>query len=49
MTQDRNLAIDNANKINRSTPLGAAALKMNQDKQAAGDGKKDFSSIIESL
>ena len=49
MTKDLNLAIDNANAINSPTPLGAAALKMYQDKQAAGDGKKDFSSIIESL
>ena len=49
MTKDLNLAIDNANAINSPTPLGSAALKMYQNKQAAGDGKKDFSSIIESL
>lgn len=49
MTKDLSLAIENAIAHHASTPLGTLALRMYEEKQAAGDGKRDFSSIIESL
>jgi len=49
MTKDLGLAIDNGNSNSAKTPLGKLALEMYKDKQKLGDGKKDFSSIIESL
>lgn len=47
MAKDLNLAINNAESTDSVTPLGKMALEMYQKKQAQGDGKKDFSSIIE--
>ncbi len=49
MAKDLGLALDNATTTNSSTPLGKLALEMYQQKQNQGDGKKDFSSIIELL
>jgi len=49
MTKDLTLAIDNAGNTGSQTPLGKMALALYQNKQKAGDGKRDFSSIIESL
>ena len=49
MTKDLGLAIENAIAHEASTPLGTLALRMYEEKQAAGDGKRDFSSIIEAL
>ena len=49
MTKDLGLAISNAEDTHSKTPLGKAALAMYQQKQASGDGQRDFSSIIELL
>lgn len=49
MAKDLGLAIDNATANNSATPLGKLALDMYQQKQQQGDGKRDFSSIIELL
>ncbi len=49
MAKDLGLAIENAESTDSNTPLGSKALEMYREKQAAGDGKRDFSSIIESL
>ena len=49
MAKDLGLAIGNAQATNSKTPLGAMALELYKEKQNQGDGKKDFSSIIESL
>jgi len=49
MTKDLGLAIDNAGSTKSKTPLGKHAYDMYLEKQASGDGKRDFSSIIESL
>ncbi|MDX1452359.1 MAG: 3-hydroxyisobutyrate dehydrogenase [Oleiphilaceae bacterium] len=49
MTKDLGLAIDNAQANAAKTPLGAMALQLYLEKQAHGDGKRDFSSIIEAL
>lgn len=47
MLKDLNLAIDNAEATHSNTPLGKVARQLYQDKQEKGDGRKDFSSIIE--
>jgi 3-hydroxyisobutyrate dehydrogenase len=47
MAKDLGLAIDNARAISSATPLGEMALNLYTEKQAQGDGKRDFSSIIE--
>lgn len=47
MTKDLGLAMDNAKNQSSATPLGALALELYQQKQASGDGARDFSSIIE--
>jgi 3-hydroxyisobutyrate dehydrogenase len=47
MTKDLGLAISNADGCGSATPLGKLALSLYQEKQSAGDGKRDFSSIIE--
>lgn len=49
MTKDLGLAALNAQSTGSNTPLGNAAYEMYQQKQASGDGLKDFSSIIELL
>ena len=49
MAKDLGLALDNAQSTQSKTPLGQLALELYQSKQAQGDGKKDFSSIIELL
>ena len=49
MTKDLALAIANADTNKQATPLGKMALEMFQQKQEQGDGKRDFSSIIELL
>lgn len=49
MAKDLGLAIGNAKASNSPTPLGEHALALYQQKQADGDGKRDFSSIIELL
>jgi len=49
MTKDLGLAISNAEVSNSKTPLGQLAYELYKAKQAAGDGGKDFTSIIESL
>ena len=49
MAKDLGLAIDNASANNSATPLGKLALDMYLQKQQQGDGKRDFSSIIELL
>ncbi len=49
MTKDLGLALANAQANGAVTPMGALALQMYQEKQAAGDGRRDFSSIIEAL
>lgn len=47
MAKDLGLAIDNAKSNDAGTPLGKLAQSLFIEKQAAGDGKRDFSSIIE--
>jgi len=47
MAKDLGLAIDNAQTTQSQTPLGKMALELYKSKQKSGDGKKDFSSIIE--
>lgn len=47
MAKDLGLAINNANSCGSATPLGQLALELYQEKQEAGDGKRDFSSILE--
>ena len=47
MTKDLGLALDNAETTNSHTPLGKQALALYKQKQNLGDGRKDFSSIIE--
>ncbi|MCA0900575.1 3-hydroxyisobutyrate dehydrogenase [Microbulbifer agarilyticus] len=49
MTKDLGLAIENAKKTNSKIPLGEHAESLYREKQSAGDGKKDFSSILEIL
>lgn len=49
MAKDLGLAIANANACGSATPLGEKALGLYQQKQQDGDGKRDFSSIIELL
>lgn len=49
MTKDLGLALANAEATQSKTPLGEKALQMYRQKQAAGDGQRDFSSIIELL
>lgn len=49
MTKDLGLAMENAEACGSSTPLGEKALTLYQQKQQQGDGKRDFSSIIELL
>ncbi|KZZ82218.1 3-hydroxyisobutyrate dehydrogenase, partial [Oleiphilus sp. HI0133] len=47
MTKDLGLAMDNAQNQNSATPLGALAYELYKQKQANGEGARDFSSIIE--
>lgn len=47
MTKDLGLAMDNAQSCDSATPLGALAYDLYKQKQASGDGGRDFSSIIE--
>ena len=47
MVKDLGLAMDNANSSKSSTSLGLLAQSLYLQKQAMGDGKKDFSSVIE--
>lgn len=47
MAKDLTLAINNAETTESITPLGKLAQRLFQSKQEMGDGKKDFSSIIE--
>jgi 3-hydroxyisobutyrate dehydrogenase len=47
MAKDLGLAIANAQAISSATPLGQLALDLYSEKQDQGDGKRDFSSIIE--
>lgn len=49
MAKDLGLAMQNAESNNASTPLGKQAFDLYSAKQSAGDGKRDFSSIIEEL
>ncbi|TNC82944.1 MAG: 3-hydroxyisobutyrate dehydrogenase [Oleiphilus sp.] len=49
MAKDLGLAIANASACGSATPLGEKALGLYQQKQQEGDGKRDFSSIIELL
>ena len=49
MVKDLTLAITNANNMDAQTPLGGAAKQLFSQKQEQGDGKRDFSSIIELL
>jgi 3-hydroxyisobutyrate dehydrogenase len=49
MAKDLGLAIGNAQETESNTPLGKMALDLYTQKQQAGDGQKDFSSIIELL
>lgn len=49
MTKDLGLAISNAEVSDSKTPLGQIAHQLYKEKQAAGDGAKDFTSIIEML
>jgi 3-hydroxyisobutyrate dehydrogenase len=49
MTKDLGLAISNAQSTASNTPLGSLAYELYQQKQSAGDGQRDFSSIIELL
>lgn len=49
MTKDLGLAMDNAEACQSATPLGELALALYRQKQASGDGTRDFSSIIELL
>ncbi|AQQ68119.1 3-hydroxyisobutyrate dehydrogenase [Microbulbifer agarilyticus] len=49
MTKDLGLAIANAKETNSKVPLGQHAEALYREKQLAGDGKKDFSSILEIL
>lgn len=49
MVKDLGLAIDNAESTQSLTPLGRLAQSLYLQKQAAGDGAKDFSSILEML
>jgi len=47
MAKDLGLAMDNAASSKSKTPLGLLAQSLYLQKQAMGDGKKDFSSVIE--
>jgi 3-hydroxyisobutyrate dehydrogenase len=47
MAKDLGLAMDNAANSKSSTPLGLLAQSLYLQKQEMGDGKKDFSSVIE--
>lgn len=49
MVKDLMLAISNAKNIDAQTPLGEMAKQLFTQKQQQGDGKRDFSSIIELL
>ncbi len=49
MAKDLGLALDNAASTRSHTPLGKLAFELYQKKQQQGDGKRDFSSIIELL
>ena len=49
MVKDLTLAITNAKNTDAQTPLGATAKQLFTQKQQQGDGKRDFSSIIELL
>lgn len=49
MTKDLGLAMENAQACGAQTPLGLKAQSLYQAKQAKGDGRKDFSSIIDDL
>ena len=47
MAKDLGLAMDNAARSKSKTPLGLLAQSLYLQKQAMGDGQKDFSSVIE--
>ncbi|GMG88359.1 3-hydroxyisobutyrate dehydrogenase [Biformimicrobium ophioploci] len=47
MAKDLGLAVDNAKTTGSRIPLGELAAALYQEKQAVGDGRKDFSSILE--
>mgnify|MGYP002635817777 FL=1 len=47
MAKDLGLAMDNAASSKSKTPLGLLAQSLYLQKQAMGDGQKDFSSVIE--
>ena len=47
MAKDLGLAMDNAASSKSKTPLGLLAQSLYLQKQGMGDGKKDFSSVIE--
>lgn len=47
MVKDLGLAMENANQSSSATPLGLLAQSLFEEKQRSGDGKRDFSSIIE--
>ena len=47
MAKDLGLAMDNAINSHSRTPFGLLAQSLYQEKQNSGDGKKDFSSVIE--
>ncbi|KZZ59353.1 MAG: 3-hydroxyisobutyrate dehydrogenase [Oleiphilaceae bacterium] len=49
MAKDLGLAMENAVETSSKTPLGRAAHDMYVDKQDSGEGKKDFSSILEDI
>lgn len=49
MVKDLSLAMDNANSTGTKTSLGKLAQELFLQKQEQGDGKRDFSSIIELL
>ncbi|MFV8783111.1 3-hydroxyisobutyrate dehydrogenase [Microbulbifer sp. SA54] len=49
MTKDLGLATANARATGSKIPLGEQAESLFRQKQAAGDGRKDFSSILEIL
>tara|TARA_R110001592_G_scaffold138511_4_gene357658 strand:+ start:45400 stop:46281 length:882 start_codon:yes stop_codon:yes gene_type:complete len=49
MVKDLGLAMDNAKNTDAQTPLGEIAQQLFSQKQQRGDGKRDFSSIIELL